>query len=387
MMVRSYITMPRPSDMIYAPIDLAIATAKGLAARGHQVTIFSPIGTEIYGQNISVENAGIRSLIRNQADFNKLLDDTELLAHGLPVIWDGLMASKMFKRADEGEFDLLHFHHPESALLLASEHPKIPVVYTLHDPIYHWYKELFEMFASKNQHFMSISKNQRRDAPDLPYLANVYNGVNVELFSFSEQHEEYLLFSGRITQEKGVKEAIEVAKATKHKLLIIGPVNHGSQEYFDQFIKPELNEHILYLGRMDKDQLVKYYQKAKALLTPVQWEEPFGLTTIEAMACGTPVISLSRGAAPEIIVDKKTGFIVNSISEMIKAVDKIDRIKRLNCRARVEKEFSNEHMVDSYEKAFYKALAISPDIAEPSSIILDKIKQVQKTIVKKLPKK
>jgi glycosyltransferase involved in cell wall biosynthesis len=279
MMVRSFIPMPRPSDMIYAPIDLAVAIAKGLAARGHQITLFAPLGTEVHGENITVETMNLRPLVRNQADFDTLLNNTELLAHGQPWLWDRYMANQIFKRAATGEFDLLHFHHPESALSAATEYPSVQTVYTLHDPIYPWYKELFELFASDNQHFISISKNQRRDAPDLPYLETVYNGTDIGLFNFSEKHEEYLLFSGRITAEKGVKEAIQVANESGHKLLIIGPVNHGSQDYFDRNVKPALNENILYLGRMDQAQLVNYYQKAKALLTPIQWEEPFGLTT------------------------------------------------------------------------------------------------------------
>jgi glycosyltransferase involved in cell wall biosynthesis len=323
-------------------------------------------------------------LVRKQDDFDALLDNTEILAHGQPWLWDRYMVNEIYKRAAAGEFDLLHFHHPESALSAATEYPQVQTVYTLHDPIYPWYKELFELFASDNQHFISISDNQRRDAPDLPYLATVYNGTDVKLFNFCEEHEEYLLFSGRITAEKGIKEAIQVANDSGHKLLIIGPVNHGSQEYFDRYIKPELDENILYLGRMDQAQLATYYQKAKALLTPVQWEEPFGLTTVEAMACGTPVISLHRGAAPEIVEDGKTGFIVHSLSEMVEAVGKIDQIKRQDCRDRVEEIFSYECMIDRYEKAYRKLLdiKIETEVLRPAELFKVKIEEVKQTIKK-----
>lgn len=140
-----------------------------------------------------------------------------------------------------------------------------------------------------------------------------------------------------------------MARESGHRLLIAGPPAYGHDYYFEQHVKPELDENILYIGRMDQQQLKTYYQKAKALVTPVQWEEPFGLTTIEAMASGTPVISLNRGAAPEIIIDGKTGFIVNSLSEMVEAVGKIDTIKRKDCREHVEREFSYQVMVDKYE--------------------------------------
>lgn len=355
-MVRAFIVMPRPDDMIYAPIDLAVAIAKGLGARGHQVTLFSPLGTEVKGENVTVETLNLRALVENQDQFEDLLSNTELLVHGQPWLWDRYMVNNMYKRAAQGEFDLLYFHHPESAMSAATQYPEVPTVYTMHDPIYPWYRELFELFSSPNQHYISISNNQRRDAPDLPYLNTIYNGTNLDLFNYSEKHEDYLLYAGRITEQKGVKEAIQVAKATNHKLLIIGPVNHGSQGYFDQYIKPELNESILYLGRMDQRQLATYYQKAKALLTPIQWEEPFGLTTIEAMASGTPVISLRRGAAPEIIEDGKSGFIVGSINEMIEAVGKVAGLSRQDCRRRVEEFFSYDHMIDAYEKAFIELL-------------------------------
>ncbi len=355
-MVRSFITVPRPSGMIYAPIDLAVAIATGLGARGHHVTFFAPLGTKIVADNVEVETLNLRPLVNSADEFDTLLNNTELLAHGQPWLWDAYMTQAMYRRADAGEFDLLYFHHPESALSPASLYTNIPTVYTIHDPIYPWYKELFELFCSKNQHYISISNNQRRDAPDLQYLATVHNGTDVDLFTFSQEHEDYLLFAGRITHEKGVKEAIQVARESEHKLLIIGPINHGSQVYFDQHIKPELDENILYLGSIAQEQLRNYYQKAKAVLTPVQWEEPFGLTTIEAMACGTPVISLNHGAAPEIIEDGKTGFVVDSIQEMVEAVSKIDQIDRKDCRVRVEKYFSYSRMVGNYEKVFRKLL-------------------------------
>jgi len=351
-LVRAYLVMPRPSDMIYAPVDLAIDIAKGLGAKGHDVTVFGPIGTEVHAPNVRVETLNLRPLVTNQEQFNDMLDNTEQLAHYVPALWDAYMIDDIYRRAALGEFDLVHIHHPETALATSRLFPDVPTAFTLHDPVYPWYRELFELYAEPNHHYISISDNQRRDAPDLPYAATVYNGTNVELFSFSEEHEDYLLFAGRITPQKGVKEAIQVAKETNHRLLIIGPVAHGSEGYFEQYIKPELNERILYLGRVDQNQLPTYYQKAKALLTPVQWEEPFGLTTVEAMACGAPVISLNRGAAPEIIADGRTGYIVNSIAEMIEAVGKVERIRRRDCRDHVQRHFATERMVDSYERAF-----------------------------------
>lgn len=360
MMVRSYIAMPRPIDMIYAPVDLALATAKELGKRGHDVTLFAPLGSVVNGENVRVETLNMRPLVNGADDFATLLANTEVLMHGIPGLWDRYMSNEIFKRATKGEFDLIHFHHPETALSTACQLPKIPVVYTLHDPIYSYYKEMFELFQSDNQHFISISNNQRRDAPDLSYAGTVYNGTDVEMFTFEEEKEDYLLYAGRIAPQKGVKEAIQVARDTDHRLLIIGPYADVDKGYFEQYIKPELDDRILYLGRIDQDRLPKYYQKAKALLTPVQWEEPFGLTTIEAMACGTPVISLNRGAAPEIIVDGKTGFVVSSVHDMVEAVSKLDTIKPSDCRDHVAKHFGITQMVDNYEKIFMDLVGVSP---------------------------
>jgi glycosyltransferase involved in cell wall biosynthesis len=128
-------------------------------------------------------------------------------------------------------------------------------------------------------------------------------------------------------------------------------------EYFNHQIKPQLDDQILYLGYIERDLMPKYIQRAKALLTPVQWEEPFGLTTIETMSCGTPVISFNRGAAPEIIANGKTGYVVNTTAEMIEAVDKIGHIKRSDCREYVLKNFSIRTMVSNYESAFERVIS------------------------------
>lgn len=355
MMVRGYIPAPRPVDMIYAPIDLAIALSDGLVRRGHHVDFFGPLGTTLELANVRTRN--LRPLIHNQKEFLELLGDMDKMAHAVPHLWDGYLARDMMQRAKRGEYDLLHFHHPETMLEGGAMYASVPIVYTLHDPLDPVLRELFELYQSPNQRYISISKNQRRDAPDLPYVANVYNGVDLQRWPFGDEPEDYLLAAGRIVPEKGFKEAIQVAKQTSHRLLIIGPVYPGrSQEYFDQYIKPQLSDQILYLGFVEQDQLWRYYQKAKAFLTPIQWEEPFGLTTIEAMACGAPVISLKRGAAPELIKDGKTGYVVQSVAEMAAAVGKIDKISRSACRDHVEAHFSIDAMVAHYEAAYEATL-------------------------------
>jgi glycosyltransferase involved in cell wall biosynthesis len=355
MMVRGYIPAPRPKDIIYAPIDLAVALSEGLSKRGHSVDFYGPLGTKL-NHGVKVVTANLRPLVHNNQEASKLFHDISLTTHYIPQLWDELLAIEMFKKAKAGEYDVLHFHHGEIAFPQATLNPEVPVVYTQHDPFYPWRREAYELYHSSNQHFVTISNNQRRDAPDMPYASTVYNGVDVGQFPFGDDPEDYLLMAGRIVPEKGFKEAVQLAKQTGDRLLIIGPVYPESQDYFDQYIKPHLNDKILYLGYVEYSQMWRYYQKAKALLTPVQWEEPFGLTSIEAMACGTPVISLRRGAAPEIIADGKTGFIVDSIAEMAAAVGKISQINRGDCREHVKKYFSIGGMVTGYEATYKKVL-------------------------------
>lgn len=350
MMVRGYIPAPTPSDMIYAPIDLAVQVAQGLTKRGHKVSFFGPLGTHIQG--VDVKTLRLPPLVREQKEFSELVHDIAKQMHYIPGLWDAKLANAMFERATKKEYDLLYFAHPETALPLACNNPKVPVAYTLHDPISDLSREVFDMYQSQNQHFISISNNQRRDGPDLNYCDTIYNGIDLDKYTFFEDHEDYLMIAGRIVPDKGFKEAIEIAQATDHRLLIIGPVYDDHKDYFDRHIKPHLNDKILYLGFMEKEQLIKYYQKAKAFVLPLQWEEPFGLVMVEAMACGTPVIVLRRGSAQEVVVDKKTGFVCDHTQDMIDAVGKVDEIDRKACRKHVEDNFSIDRMVDNYEAAF-----------------------------------
>lgn len=352
-MARGYITAPRPKDIVYAPIDLAVAISEHLTERGHNVTYFGPNGTHMQA---GVETHGLAPLVQDQQDFNELLHNIDLMTHGMPASREHYYALDMFQRARAGEFDALHFHHPEVALPYARIFPEVPVVYTLHDPISNWYKDMFQMHYSPNQYFISISENQRRPAPDLPYARTVYNGTDTDLFSYEAEHDEYLLFVGRIVPEKGIKEAVEIAQATKHRLFIIGPTYNDRNEAYERFVKPHLNDRILHLGFLEQQQVVPYYQKAKALLMPIQWEEPFGLTMIEAMSCGTPVIALNRGSVPEVVNHKKTGFVVHTVSEVIKAVSKVHEINSMDCRRHVEEHFSIPKMVDGYEAAFQEII-------------------------------
>lgn len=352
-MVRAYLPVPRPADIVYAPIDLAMAIGEGLQAKGHEVTFFAPKGST---PPTKLESFDLEPLTRTNKQFQDLVKSTDMQMHYIPGLWDYYFVREMFERARAGEYDVLHFHHAESALPFASMYPDVPVVYTVHDPIYSWYQDVFEMYHSDNQFYVSISENQRLPAPKLPYISTIYNGIHLKDYPFSEEHDDYLLFAGRIVPEKGLAEAVQLARKTGHKLLIIGPIFSNAKTYFNTRVKPYLNDDIQYLGYKNREEVAPYMRRAKAFLMPIKWEEPFGVTMIEAMASGTPVLATRRGAVPEVIIDGVTGFIVDKMADLPDALAKIDTISRKACREHVEKNFSIPSMVDNYEKTFQQAI-------------------------------
>lgn len=394
-MVRGILPVPRPTDIMYSPLDIAVAISEGLTKRGHNVTYYGPEGTHL--QVSDVKTCGLRPMIHNNNEFQALINSPDLFMNYTPSLFDHYLAEDMFKRAQNGEYDLLHFHHPESVLPLTKLFPDVPVVFTLHDQLDPLRREVMQMYAAPNQHYISISDSQRNLAPDLPYTATVYNGVDTSLFKHDGPAEDYLLFVGRIVPDKGVKEAVQLALQTNSRLLIIGQTLATDQWYFDAHIKPYLNDKILYLGLIEHRQLVRYYQKARALIMAIQWEEPFGLTMIEAMACGTPVIAMRRGSVPEIIIDGKTGFVAGSLNEMVEAIQKIDTINRKDCQAHVKAHFSTQRMVENYEAAFAQVTSgnkakllprsLTGTVRKAAKPLSYPIKQVRRTIAGATAKK
>jgi len=348
--VASELPFPIPSDFPrpYAPLQVALDVAEGLTRKGHEVTFFGPRGSK--SKVFKVVTAPFTPLYKN-----KIFSLPEVYGREKEKIFslfDQYLVALLFKENLKRNFDIIHVHPVDRALPLALL-TKTPIVYTLHDPIYLWRAEIFKAFQTKNQYFISISNNQRKPAPDLNYAATIYNGLNLNLFPFSEKPKNQCLFLGRLLPRKGVAEAIQAAIRAKEKLIIAGSPNEG--KYWKEKIKPCLKgKNIKYVGSVPYKKTHKYYGKSKVLLCPLRWEEPFGLTFIESMACGTPVIAFDRGSAREVINDGKTGLVVKNIEEMIEAIKKIDQIKREDCRKWVEEKFTVERMVSEYEKIFYK---------------------------------
>lgn len=187
----------------------------------------------------------------------------------------------------------------------------------------------------------------------------VYNGVPLELFHYNPtvENDAPLLFLGRIEHIKGTHVAIEIAKKTNRKLIIAGNIPDGQSAYFEEKVKPFLDEQITYIGPVNDVQKNQLYQSSAAFLMPILWNEPFGIVMAEAMACGTPVIGFSRGSVPEVVTNNVTGFACNTIEEMISAVNNIGSISRLNVRKEAEERFSAKVISEEYLKLYKERIS------------------------------
>jgi len=234
------------------------------------------------------------------------------------------------------------------------------VVTTLHGPLDTDYQQfVYNTIPNKNykNYYVSISNNQRQPMPRLNFVNTIYHGIQVDKFTFNSKKGKYAAFLGRMSPEKGPLQAIRAAKKAKIPLIMAAKVDLTDKEYFHKKIKPLIDGKLIkFIGEVDHRDKVKLLRNAAALLGLIQWEEPFGLVMIEALACGTPVIANNRGSVSEIIQNGKTGFIVKNINEAVKAIHNIDQIDRYDCRRLAEEKFSVEKMTTEYEKIYYKLL-------------------------------
>ncbi len=337
---------PPPKNMFYAPLWIAYYVAEGLAEKGHKIFYFGSKESKL--KKSKLIDCGMPAIKYNK----ELLPLLDKLNESVVNFYEQLMISEIYRLNRREKFDLIHIHPYRRCIPLAALF-KTPTAITLHDPLTDFKKYQIDWTKKFPQiHLISISNAQRKPSPRLNYSGTAYNGIDEKNFPYSPQSEDYFAIAGRFTPEKGIHTAIQAAKKAGVRLKIAGGPDKGA--YFDRQIKPFLNKKIEYVGMIDYDKLGDFYGQAKGFLVPIQWEEPFGLTFIEAMACGTPVITFNRGSAREIIKDKKTGYVVKNLDQMVKAMKKIDRLKRSDCRQHFENNFTINKMVESYEKIFLK---------------------------------
>ncbi|HYH27887.1 MAG TPA: glycosyltransferase family 4 protein [Actinomycetota bacterium] len=272
-------------------------------------------------------------------------------------IWHDTMQSLHAYR-DPSRFDLIHEHTVWSGLVAASLAP-VPVVHTLHGAFTPEMRELYEQLAQRLW-FVAISEDQRSHMPGLRYAGVVYNGVRVEDYPFREEKDDFLLFLGRTNPDKGAMRAIEAARAAGNRLVMAVKIAQPEERrHWKQEIEPALGDDIELLGEIGLDEKVDLLSRARAVLFPIDWDEPFGLVMTEAMACGTPVIATPRGSVPEVVADGETGFVVpvgSYAQEAAAALERLSEIDPKACRARVEERFSQEAMVSGYERIYERIL-------------------------------
>ena len=312
--------------------------ADGLAERGHEVTLFASGDSHTQG-NLSYVYARAPSHLIGQSL-------TEL-RHALAC----------YERADE--FDVINDHSGLLAASLAGG-TDVPVLHTVHGPVDAEGGIVYEQIArfAPRLGMISLSLNQRRPKPGLPWVANIPNALDLSLYPCKPHQGEYMLFLGRMSPDKGAHRAIAVAMETGLPLKLAGKRREGPERhYFAELVEPHLNDEIEYLGEVTHGEKVELLQNARVTLFPIEWEEPFGLVMIESMACGTPVIATRFGAVPEVIEDGRNGIIVDSYRQMAQAIEAADALDPWDARRYVEECFAPERMVDNYLSAYRAALA------------------------------
>jgi len=311
-----------------------------LVKNGHKVTLFASGDSETKAKLISIIKKSLISQNIPWADY----------------AWNNFNTSRALEMADK--FDVIHCHWG-MATLFFQKFIKTPVLYTFHniprENDHRW--KIFDYYKN-NINAVFISRSEMKNCP-IRFKRNfvIYNGIDISQFKFHPKPKNHFVWIGRISPEKGIENAIGVAERLGINLFLAGQLQPMMKDYFEKKIKPRLNSKIRYLGELSQEKLSDFYGSAKALLYPIEWEEPFGLVMVESMACGTPVIVFNRGSAKEVIKNGKTGFIVKNIAEMAKKIKEIEKINREDCRERVEKYFNHQRMTNDYEKLYFKILS------------------------------
>lgn len=322
----------------------------GLVDSGHDVTVFGPTTVKTKAKLVTtIESPIIAQGLgwTNNANIHHHL----------------MQITKALDMANE--FDILHMplnkSHDYIALPLALN-SETPVVFTLHfsiDAIKQHKERMAVLNKYRHMPYISISNSQRA-GQDWNFVSTVYNGLNISHFPFSSKTENYFAWLGKVNRVKGTREAIFAAKKAGEKLLLMGAVDKEAPDmyaYYQEEIEPLIdNKQIVWLGEADMKMKADVLSKAEAMLNPISWEEPFGMVMAESQAVGTPVIAFNRGAAPELIENGKTGFLVDNIDEMVAKMKVVSNLNRVDARKNVEEHFTVKSMVSGYENAYKKVI-------------------------------
>lgn len=308
-----------------------------LVRQGHQVTLFAS-GDSVTQAHLVA--ACPRALRLDEQCVDQLAHCMVLLEH-------------VFRQAPT--FDLLHFHIDYLHFPLSARQ-RVPHVTTLHGrldipdlvPVYQTFPRM---------PVVSISDAQRLPLPGLQWQGTVYHGLPEDLYTFQDTPGSYLAFLGRISPEKGIEQAIAIARQAGMPLKIVAKIDQVDREYFQAVVQPLLDDPLVeYLGEMGERDKNAFLGQAYALLFPIDWPEPFGLVMIEALACGTPVIAYGRGSVPEVVEDGVTGWIVAGQDDAIQAIAQVSTLSRRRCRQTFEERFSATQMTQNYLRIYQQLL-------------------------------
>jgi glycosyltransferase involved in cell wall biosynthesis len=313
----------RTPPLHYGPWEqITSLLAEGLTGLGVDVTLFATLD--------SLTKATLDGVIPTGYAENPQYDGR---------VWEAIHVAHALRRS--GEFDLVH-NHLDWLPLAFAEHCQAPLLTTIHG---FSGQNILPAYVRAPSSYVSISDSDR--SPDLDYVGTVYHGIDLDGLPYDPDGGDGLVAFGRIHPDKGTHEAIEIARRTGRQLTICGIVQ--DERYFAEQVEPQIDgRQITYLGSVGPEDRGRILGRSAALLHPIYFDEPFGLSVVESMACGTPVVAYARGSMPEVVDEGVTGRLVNTVQEAATAVDTIDTIDRGACRARARERFSAERMVADY---------------------------------------
>jgi glycosyltransferase involved in cell wall biosynthesis len=305
---------------------------EALVQLGHDVTLFATGDSHTSARLVP----GLPKAIR----FDPAVDASAAhLAH----------LAEIYRQADQ--FDVIH-SHLDYYTLPFTRMVETPTVITLHGRLDN--PEFIRIFSHYHEaNYISISKSQRSQVPHINWIATVHHAIDLDRVKFFPDHGEYLAFVGRIAPEKGPDRAIEIAKRAGIPLVIAAKVDPKDLEYFETVVRPMMKHPLIeFIGPVGEERKQELMGHALALLTPIDWPEPFGMVFIESLACGTPVLTCPCGSVPEILEDGVTGYMASTVDELVEAVSKVRYLNRERCRAYVRKKFDISKMAMAYVKAY-----------------------------------
>jgi glycosyltransferase involved in cell wall biosynthesis len=347
MLAPPWIPIPPPG---YGGVERVIELLTDeLVRRGHEVTLFAPPGTR--------SRARVRSVLAHPRP-----DEIQMAlyeADHVAAVFDGIGQGS----PSGAPYDIVHDHSGFTAFAFANR-IETPLVHTLHGPFTRETRAFYRRHGNKAA-AIAISRYQARRAPrELHVVGVVPNPVVAADFPFVEKKSRSVLWVGRMNDDKGPQRAIAAARKAGVPLVLAGPVQPPQQEFFEAEVAPHLDDDaVTYVGEVGGKRRLGLFSKAAALLMPIRWPEPFGLVMAEAMACGTPVIAFPEGAAPEVVDDGRTGFLVDDEEAMAAAIHRLGEIDPAECRKRVEARYDIGPVGEAYERAFERRLeltAVSP---------------------------